>query len=688
MRQNEADWGEGYRQRTRSCSRSPKPQFGEKEQNEDFMGDCYKRALAAGQAAYERKDYQSAKEELASALEIRPSFVPLLFRYAQTCQKTGDKDVALDALRRVLFLDPSHRKALGVFSLLSLKSNNEEDKDLVRQVKAMSGSHQRNGVLNFVLQPFRGKAASAEEPPFDLTGMTREEKRLMCGAYRAASLGDYHMALPPLETLHKGNPRDRSVMLAIADSSLAWGAGGRVRERLETLLGKHPEDLALRTRLIRAAAQSERYCLAANLLSGLSLEDRATPDGLLAEATVQYHNEEWEEVLEILSKLEELNDPRPDGVALRALVLAETGRFDEAAPAFEEWGRRAPNSPRLLMLASATGILRKGTSLFDAALSIRNDPNVSQRTRAAAYIALSRAYKADDDRASEFDCLIKANAMMDALYDETAEEAQIEAIQRNVSPAICSTIEKSSRGEGLVFVCGLPRSGSTLVAQILSAHPEAVSIGESMIFSRCLEAAKEKGYPQGIAEFSREDFAGLGQQYIDALPSYTKGARFVIDKELSKYQHMGLLSLMLPAARIVHSRRNPMDVCYSMFCQIFAGWPSAIYRQENLAHLAALHDRITAHWAKSLAVPAYEVHYETMVMDTEKTTRQLLEVLKIPFHENCLDFQNAASSVKTASSYQVRQKVYTASIDAWKRHEEGLRPLRDRLAQLGLSAAG
>jgi len=168
------------------------------------------------------------------------------------------------------------------------------------------------------------------------------------------------------------------------------------------------------------------------------------------------------------------------------------------------------------------------------------------------------------------------------------------------------------------------------------------------------------------------------------LPGFARESRFVVDKDLTKFQHLGLVQMMLPGARVVLTRRNPMDGCYSMFCHNFPGWP-AIYRFSTLAHYQALHDDITAHWAQALPRPPHELRYEDMVADSETQIRRLLDAVGMPFHEDCIAFQEAASAVSTASVYQVRQKVYSSAVGAWKRHEDDLAPLREALEAQGVA---
>jgi len=145
-----------------------------------------------------------------------------------------------------------------------------------------------------------------------------------------------------------------------------------------------------------------------------------------------------------------------------------------------------------------------------------------------------------------------------------------------------------------------------------------------------------------------------------------------VDKALFTHRDLGLFRLMLPGARFLHSARDPRDTCFSIFCQRFEGYHGYSYRQDTLAHFAHLHDAVMAHWGRVMGDAIHRVDYEALVEDTEAETRAMLDHAGLDFHPNCLDTGVSAGTVETSSAYQVRQKIYSSSIGAWKRHEAGL----------------
>jgi len=651
------------------------------------MSDRFSEAVAAGQAAYDARDFERAARAFAEAAGIRAANPGLLTLYADCARRTGDAEAAWSALRRALIIDPAHQKAAAQMAMLMVRTGRKDSEGLVhraQRLKRQAGG--KGGLVGRLAGVLGGRAAAP-----DLPGMTPAQAEAFTRAQGALAGGDFFSALVRLRPLSRELAGDARVQRARAEANLGIGEFAPARDALEAAQAAGADgdaDLSFRALQIRAVVLGMDLDGAARMLDALAKADRAAPDILLAEARLHVAAGRTQAALDTVTRLEAVDDSRAAAASIQARLLAGMGRFEEALPWAEAWALRAPRSSAPMGFAAASRLLTLQSPLYEAATRLVDDPEVSQMMRAGAYFALWRAHEDAGDHAAAFDFLEKANIAADVAYDVSAEEAEAAAIKAAIPPGMPSAAPvpdaERARGEGMILVCGLPRSGSTLVAQILAAHSDCVSVGESQAFARCLDRAREAGYPGAPEGLDPAFLAELGETYLGMLPEAARGAAFVVDKDLGKFRHLGLVRMMLPGARIVHTRRDPMDVCYSMYCQNFAGWP-AVYRYETLAHLHALHDDLMGHWARVLPQPPHVVRYEDMVADSEAETRRLLDAVGMPFHPDCLNFHEAASGVGTASVHQVRQKVYGSAVGAWKRHETALAPLRDALVSQGVA---
>ena len=649
------------------------------------MSANYDKAIAAGQAAFQAKDYAAAQNAYEKALHIRASYPPLLKVYAEVCHNTGDAQAEWDALSRLLVIEPANQSAARDLARLTLKAGLKDTEGLVRRARDLAKSkHADTGFLGRLKGLFggagadHGRADSAEEP-----GLTKDQAVILRRAENALSTGDSSGGHALLLQLLNEAPDHPKVLRVLVEARLSLNQFRPALQTANDLAQRGVDDIEFKALHILCAIQAAEFLEAKTLLDDLTEAERQSPQIMLQNCQLYVAQGDADAALALLDKVEDTADPAPaQAAAIRAELLAGRGDFEAALPWFEAWSARAPLSSGPFAKAGINRLLTKDTKLFEAAVKLTDTPEASPLARSGAFFAISRAYTAAKEYDTAFKCIETANALVDAVYDADEIDATTAAIKTAIAPAVLSNFDDPERGKGIVFICGLPRSGSTLATQILSAHPDAVSIGESQIFLNCLSLAEEAGYPNDFGKADDKLFADLGHYYLDNLPDYARGAKFVIDKELAKFQHLGLVKMMLPGARILHTRRNPMDVCYSVYCYNFLGWP-AIYRQDTLAHFHAMHDDVMAHWSAVLPRAPHVVQYENVVADIEGETRRMLDAAGMPFHQDCLDFQKSTGSVATASSYQVRQKVYSSSIAAWKRHEEELAPLRHALEGYG-----
>ncbi len=298
--------------------------------------------------------------------------------------------------------------------------------------------------------------------------------------------------------------------------------------------------------------------------------------------------------------------------------------------------------------------------------------------------AARRCMKLGRDAAA-FDHLTKANAAKrEALarlgksYNKETEEQLGEELIREFGETAFAG-PTGSESDMPVFIVGVPRSGTSLIEQILASHPAVYGAGElSFIRRAVVRLRNEAGYP--LRPTPEAELKEIAAAYLLLTKDLGGDAIRVIDKMPGNFRYLGLIAQLFPKARIIHSRRDPMDTCFSCYTQNFQSTGTAyIYDLDWLGHYYEHYLKLMDHWRSVLPTPMLEVDYEAIVADQEGESRRLVEFLGLEWDNSCLDFQNTERAVATASSSQVRQPIYRSSIGIWRRFEKQMKPLADRL---------
>ncbi|HTS56445.1 MAG TPA: sulfotransferase, partial [Terriglobales bacterium] len=237
----------------------------------------------------------------------------------------------------------------------------------------------------------------------------------------------------------------------------------------------------------------------------------------------------------------------------------------------------------------------------------------------------------------------------------------------------------------------LPRSGSTLVEQILASHSRVDGTQELPDIPRIVRGMEgprsdlgNPRYPGVLAGLAREDFRRLGERYMDDTRSYRGTKPFFTDKMPNNFRHIGLIHLMLPNAKIIDVRREPMACCFSNLKQLFASGQEFTYSIEDIARYYRSYLELMRHWDAVLPGRVLRVWYEDIVEDLAGNVRRILEFCGLEFEPACLEFYKLERSVGTASSEQVRRPIFREGLSTWRNYEPWLGPLQDALGDAGI----
>jgi hypothetical protein len=231
-----------------------------------------------------------------------------------------------------------------------------------------------------------------------------------------------------------------------------------------------------------------------------------------------------------------------------------------------------------------------------------------------------------------------------------------------------------------VFIVGLPRSGSTLIEQILASHSSVDGTHELSDLSKVIRTIrrgkrKEKRFPELVASLPASGWSRIAAEYLERTRKHRGNAPFFIDKNPNNFIFIGLLKRAMPNAKIINARRHPLDSCLGSFKQLFASGQPFSYDMTELAEYYVQYQRLMDHWHQVLPGFVLDVHYEDVVRDLPSQVTRLLGFCGLPFEENCIRFHETVRAVKTASSEQVRQPIYSSSVNLWRNYERHLETL-------------
>jgi len=306
--------------------------------------------------------------------------------------------------------------------------------------------------------------------------------------------------------------------------------------------------------------------------------------------------------------------------------------------------------------------------------------------------ALGKALEDRGEYAESFRYYERGNA-----FKKSESRYKADLIERNtrLQKQVCTAeFFAARRGCGCeppdpIFIVGLPRAGSTLIEQILASHSQVEGTMELAEIPRLVHHLQGREhdeakphYPGVLPELRADQLRAFGEKYLEDTRMFRTGKPFFIDKMPNNFRHLGLIHLILPNAKIIDARREPMACCFSNFKQLFAAGQEFTYSFEDIGRYYRTYVELMAHWDAVLPGKVLRVQHEDVVEHLEDNVRRVLEFCGLEFEPACLEFYKTERSVRTASSEQVRQPIYKEGIDQWRNFEPWLAPLKDALGDL------
>lgn len=596
-----------------------------------------------------------AEAELAAqrAVNADPGMVAGWSNLGIVLQESGKLDASLECLEKVVTLQPD---------------NPEAHNNLANTYKCLGLLERAQAAYERALQLHPVYAEAHSNLAFLFSEQGRFDEAITAG--RAAieinpQLADAYLNLAEVETSRSRN-----------DQALQW------LNALQSFAPKHPGGLSARAQILGKMGRNEQALAAAREAVAVS-PDNANTHHVLGQ---QLQNlAQHSEAFAAFRRAAEL----PGTVAEDALISIasahmENGDKDAAIAAFEHAQHAYPGSTKAIVARIDTRKFCAGDpdiAAMEAALKVLPPPGIG--TRMSLHFALGKAYLDTGESAQAFHHLDCGNALKRATfsYDSKATTAWMQRIAAAFTPELMQRLGGGGAASELpVFIIGMPRSGTTLVEQILASHPAIHGAGELSALRYAVSRAG--AFPESLAQLDGAALQGIGEDYLAQVQALAPLAARVVDKMPANFLHAGLIPLILSGGRIIHCRRDPVDTCLSCYSKNFAGEQLFTYQLDELGQFHLAYQALMAQLRPVLPPERFiEVDYEAVVDDLEGQARRLIDFVGLPWDDACLAFHETRRMVRTASVAQVREPIYTSSKGRWYKHAAHLGAL---LSALGM----
>jgi tetratricopeptide (TPR) repeat protein len=577
-----------------------------------------------GIAYFDRKEYDRAEACQQRALALAPDFAAALNNLGSIWRERGDHGKALDLYRQAAAASPNYLEPLNNLGALLLEEDRTpEAEEVLRKALRLNPNY--------------------PESICNLGGvhLSREEHEQALEHYRRA------LALRPIYIeAQMGLAKTLQALENLTDAELA---AIRAIQFDESNAKAHALLAGIHTELSKPEQAEAEYARA------LSLKPDSN-EALLGLGHLCTENGQLERARELFLRALQL---KPDNTAARIhlvqndKVTADDGNF--AALLAEEKKMSDFSDERRLSLHFALGKCFDDIKDYDKAF-----PH---------YLAGCKLKR------EKFD------------YDPDAAAKQFIELQKIFSKDFIDSLRGSGDSSAMpIFVLGMPRSGTTLTEQIIASHPVVFGAGELPDLLRIAHRKTHPDtttFPDNLRYLDAKTLRAWGTEYLAAVQQRAPGAQRITDKMPANFFAVPLIHLMLPNAKIIHVNRNPVDTCLSCFTRLFHRKQEHTYDLAELGRYYADYARLMDHWRKVLPTGAfYDVQYEDIVADQAGEARKLLAWCGLEWDDACLDFHKTKRQVRTASVTQVRQPIYTSSVERWRKYEQHLGPLLDELGDL------
>jgi tetratricopeptide (TPR) repeat protein len=609
--------------------------------------------------AHEQGDLPSAQAHYKLMLQAVPNDDGVWNALGSSWLETGDLRQANECLSRAHELAPEHIDILANLGFLRLRQGDlKAAEELFQNVRAKQAGHARavEGLIRILCRTSRGEEAVAMVAALPTGGPSvgQVQKQL---AEQLHEYSDYARATSALEAAIDGDPN--------------W-LGGRIKHAMALKWDGREKDAR---KSLQATLQQFNGNMEA--ISDVGAAFRVLGDTHRA--------------LELFERARELAPNDALNLNNIGLCLVDKGDISAAQDCFDQALKLEPLQPHAWYNRSRTRRYRTEDDTFVQFVrefypatsgSLDDDP----LGRSLIEFALGKVHDDLGEYDKAFAHFERANRLQHAASRYSAEQ-NAERTDKLIAAFDSTLFERPSdgavRNQTPVLIVGMPRSGTTLVEQILASHPAVFGAGELLDLPGITKAAgrlSNQPYPAALASLGPADHTKLARTYLARLRELGGDALRVTDKLPTNFQHLGLAAYLMPDVRIIHCRRDPMDTCFANYIQYFTEGHGYSYNLNDTAHFYGLYRRLMDHWNAVLPTTTIvHVDYEAVIEDVETQARRLIAHVGLEWDDQCLRFYESRRNVETASNWQVRQPIYKEASNRWRRYATHLEGLRSAL---------
>jgi len=645
--------------------------------------------LETAKALMQQGDFAAALKGLKYILKEDGKNTEALYMIAVCQRHMGELDAASESLETLLSLSPEYGRGYQE------KAHLHRDKsELSQALKAYQYACQLNPAL----------IASWEFQAKILEGVGRHQE-----ARTARQQKEHFQTLPkPLlavvNYMHEGkilkaekicrqfmqhNPRHIEGMRLLAEIGKRFGVMTDAEFLLQSAVAFAPENIQARLDYIDVLRKKQKFEAAHENVSYLY---NSQPDNPLFQshyALDRMQAGEYEKAFELFDKVLEHNPNDPATLTSKGHALKTFGRQDDAIACYRAaYSAKADHGDAYYALANLKTYVFSDVEI-KSMRAAESQSGLSHQNHIFLCFALAKALEDKEEYEAAFEFYERGNALktLQTRYKPEIMTNELQAQMKHCTADLFQTHKtRGHQASDPIFILGLPRAGSTLLEQILASHSQVDGTQELPNILSLAHRLRGRGtsteaslYPANLDEFKDSQLEAFGKAYIEETQYHRKKAPFFIDKMPNNFRHIGLISLILPNAKIIDARRHPMACCFSGFKQLFAEGQEFTYGLEEVGTYYRDYVELMRHWDKVLPGKILRVQYEDVVEETETEVRRLLDFCDLPYEEACLSFYETNRSVRTASSEQVRQPIYTSGLEQWRHFEPWLSPLKKAL---------
>ena len=650
---------------------------------------CQPPDLSALQQRVANGHYREVLSDIEPILRLDPNHTDALYLSAVCRRYRREFDQALTQLRKLQALTPENGRA-----------HQEEGhvcRDRGQDEEALCAYARASRFNPALVASWRGQ----------LDILTRQQRYPEATQVKAQL--DYVEQLPPplvgvLDLISQGRllraedlcrkflrkvPHHVEAMRLLAQVGVRFGVLADAEFLLESALEFQPQNTRVQMDYIQVLRKRQKFAAARRQAARLLETSPGHPQFLSIHAIECMQTGDYDTALAQLDKV--LERIPGDAVTLtsKGHAYKTCGQYDRAVAAYRSALSSQPRHGEAWYALSNLKVYCFSETELQAMSNLAEDDGLAHADRVHLSFALGKAHEDRNDFDTSFACYLRGNRLKNALsrYDAGTMSREFQAQQRVCQASLLSRGRQAGfPAPDPIFVVGLPRAGSTLLEQILSSHSRVDGTLELPNILALSQQLRRRGRQQGKPEYpdiletlSDGELHEFGRQYLEETRIHRQGAPFFVDKMPNNFRHIGLIALILPNARIIDARRHPMACCFSAFKQLFAEGQEFTY---DLAHLGSYYRDYVAlmeHWDNMLPGRILRVRYEEVVADLDTQVRRLLAFCNLDFEPQCIDFHRTRRSVRTPSSEQVRQPIFTSGLDYWRNYEKFLGPLRRTL---------